>query len=138
MTRSPAGSCSQNHHFLGQVDAWLVDGLAGITQVPGSVGYEKIDIDPAVVGDLTHAEGSYDSPYGTISSQWRKDAGGRFQLDVTVPGGTTATVHVAAGVTDAVQVGGGSGPQLVDRSATEALYRVPAGSYSFQVVPGEK
>jgi hypothetical protein len=33
------GDASQNHHFLGQVDAWLVQGLAGIRPAPGSIGY---------------------------------------------------------------------------------------------------
>ena len=135
LSESFSGTGSQNHHFLGQVNDWLVDGLAGITQAPGSVGYEEIDIDPAMVGDLTRAEGSYTSTYGTISSRWEKTPGGGVRMDVTVPAGTTATVHVPAAATSAVQVGGGTGPQLVSRSDDEALYRVPAGSYSFQVAP---
>ncbi|MFJ8028511.1 hypothetical protein [Streptomyces sp. NPDC096311] len=59
LSESLDGSGSQNHHFLGQVDAWLVNGLAGINQAAGSVGYRELEIAPAVVGDLTHASGSY-------------------------------------------------------------------------------
>ncbi|OXM60992.1 alpha-L-rhamnosidase [Amycolatopsis vastitatis] len=88
-----AGGGSQNHHFLGAVDAWFVRGVAGIQQTPGSVGYRSLTIAPAPVGDLTHASGSYRTPLGTVSSSWTKSAHG-FRLEVTVPPGATATVHV--------------------------------------------
>lgn len=37
ISESLNGSGSQTYHFLGQVDAWLVNGLAGINQAPDSV-----------------------------------------------------------------------------------------------------
>jgi alpha-L-rhamnosidase len=88
-----AGGGSQNHHFLGEVDAWFVRGVAGIRQAPGSVGYRSLEIAPAPVGDLTHASAGYQTPLGTVSSSWTKSAHG-FRLDVTVPPGATATVHL--------------------------------------------
>ena len=87
------GSGSQNHHFLGEVDAWFVRGVAGIQQAPGSAGYRTLTIAPAPVGDLTRASGSYRTPLGTVSSSWTKSAH-RFRLEVTVPPGATATVHL--------------------------------------------
>lgn len=35
------------------LDAWFVNGVVGIGQAPGSVGYRELEIAPAVVGDLT-------------------------------------------------------------------------------------
>jgi alpha-L-rhamnosidase len=97
LSESLDGSGSQNHHFLGQVDNWFVSGLAGIQQAPGSVGYRHLEIAPAVVGDLTHVNGSYQTPYGQVTSSWRKTASGRITLDVTIPSGTTATVRLPGG-----------------------------------------
>nr|WP_267885025.1 MULTISPECIES: hypothetical protein [Streptomyces] len=37
LSESLHGSGCQTYHFLGQVDAWLVNGLAGINQAPDSV-----------------------------------------------------------------------------------------------------
>ncbi|MEV6443048.1 family 78 glycoside hydrolase catalytic domain [Amycolatopsis sp. NPDC051716] len=93
LSESLDGGGSQNHHFLGEVDAWFVRGVAGIRQAPGSVGYRSLEIAPAPVGDLTHASGSYQTPLGTVTSSWTRSAHG-FRLDVTVPPGATATVHL--------------------------------------------
>ena len=43
--------------------------------------------------DLTFVRARYQSPYGTIASNWRLQSG-VVHLDVTVPPGTTSTVHV--------------------------------------------
>ncbi|MDT7802147.1 MAG: alpha-L-rhamnosidase [Actinomycetota bacterium] len=93
LSESLDGGGSQNHHFLGEVDAWFVRGVAGIRQAPGSVGYRTLTIAPALVGDLTHASGSYRTPLGTVGSSWTKSAH-QFRLEVTVPPGATATVHL--------------------------------------------
>jgi alpha-L-rhamnosidase len=82
---APQGSFAAN---------WFVSGLAGIKQSPGSVGYRHLDIAPAVVGDLTHASGTYQTPNGQVTSSWRKTASGRITLKVTIPGGTAATVRL--------------------------------------------
>ena len=59
------------------------------------MAYKHIIIKPEVVGDLTDVKGSYDSPYGLISSEWKK-TGKRFELIVQVPANTTAAVFVPA------------------------------------------
>jgi hypothetical protein len=133
LSESLAGSGSQDHHFLGQVDSWFISGLAGIRQASGSVGYHQLDITPAVVGDLTHASGSYNTPQGTVTSSWQKDRSGKLTLTVTVPNGSSATVHVPATSKAAIKATGDLAPELLNRSASAATYRVAAGSYTFQV-----
>jgi alpha-L-rhamnosidase len=84
---------SQDHFMLGAIDSWFTGRLAGIGQAPGSVGYRKLLIAPAVVGDLTHVEGRYRTPYGEVRSEWTR-TDGDIRLTVTVPPGSTAEVHV--------------------------------------------
>ncbi|UOZ03059.1 family 78 glycoside hydrolase catalytic domain [Amycolatopsis sp. WQ 127309] len=87
---------SQDHFMLGALDGWLTTRLTGIGQAAGSAGFKNLVIDPAVVGDLTSASGSYDSPQGRISTAWTK-SGRDYRLTVTVPPGSTAEVHLPQG-----------------------------------------
>ncbi|GAA4615147.1 family 78 glycoside hydrolase catalytic domain [Actinoallomurus liliacearum] len=97
---------SQDHFMLGSIDSWFTSNLAGIRQAPGSTGFRKLLIAPSVVGDLTHAEGSYRTPYGEARSEWTKSDDGGIRLKVTVPPGTSAEVHVP-GSGEVHQVGSG-------------------------------
>jgi alpha-L-rhamnosidase len=131
------GSGSQNHFMLGAIDSWFTSNLVGIRQQADSAGFDELVIDPAVVGDLEHAEGSYDSVHGLVRSSWtRRD--GRFALDVTVPAGTVATVHLPVAEDDVVTEGGRlaaevNGIEVIGREGGELLLRVGSGDYRFRV-----
>jgi alpha-L-rhamnosidase len=87
------GTGSQNHFMLGAIDKWFTSGLAGIGQSDDSAGFEKLVIAPAIVGDLTHVLGRYETPNGTVRSEWRR-SGRNVSLEVSVPVGSTATVRL--------------------------------------------
>ncbi len=97
---------SNNHLMLGHLMQWFYEGLAGISQAVNSVGYKNIVIRPQVVGDITHAAASFQSPYGEIRSAWKK-TGNSFELNVTVPANTTATIYLP-GTIRAVKAGSGN------------------------------
>ena len=84
---------SRNHHYLGSIDRWLFEDVAGLAPDPERPGYRHVLIRPRPGGGLTHAAAWHDSPYGRVSSAWRI-RGGRLTLDVTIPPNTTATVQV--------------------------------------------
>jgi len=82
---------SHNHPMFGSVGAWLYKALAGINQVEGSVGFEKLRIAPQMVRDLRHAAGSLKTVRGVVSSAWwREDK--HIRLDVCIPFGSEAEV----------------------------------------------
>jgi alpha-L-rhamnosidase len=81
-----SGENSQNHFMLGAIQEWFTSGAAGIEQAPGSVGYERLVIEPAVVGELECAAATYRTPRGVVSSSWRRSRRGVLTLDLTVPG----------------------------------------------------
>jgi alpha-L-rhamnosidase len=85
---------SVGHAFLGTVDDWFFKDLAGL-RVAGRA-YERVDVKPHVLGDLTSAEAGTRTPFGRVSVAWRRLGGGRLALDVDVPVGVTARVHVPA------------------------------------------
>jgi alpha-L-rhamnosidase len=89
----PTSGNSQNHFMLGAIDEWFTSGLAGIRQAPDSIGYRELEIRPAVIGDLTSADGRYTTPYGEVRSRWQR-TGETVKLEVTIPPGSTATVWI--------------------------------------------
>jgi hypothetical protein len=93
---------SNNHLMLGHIMEWFYNGLAGINQSEKSVAYKEIIIRPEVVGDITYVKGSYNSPYGTIRSEWEKDGSG-FNLYVQIPANTTATIYLPAANTQIIK-----------------------------------
>ena len=117
---------SFNHYSLGSVGEWLYRHVAGIDLDPRTPGYGRVVIHPRPGGGLTHARAEYDSVRGRISSSWRIE-NDRFDLEITVPPNTTATVYVpatdAAGVTEGVEF-------LREEDGT-AVFVVGSGRYEF-------
>ncbi|MEV6384952.1 family 78 glycoside hydrolase catalytic domain [Streptomyces sp. NPDC051773] len=97
---------SKNHMILLQIEEWFHSGVVGIRQAPGGAGYRELVIDPRPVGDLTHAEGSYRTPYGVVSARWTRE-NGSFRLDVELPPNTTAEIRLPAPGPPARVVGSG-------------------------------
>jgi alpha-L-rhamnosidase len=89
----PVAMNSFNHYSLGSVGAWLYSDVAGIDQAADSVGFRQLVVRPRPGGRLDSAEASYDAPTGRITSSWSTHDG-RLTLEVRVPPGAVATVHV--------------------------------------------
>ncbi|RZL46367.1 MAG: alpha-L-rhamnosidase, partial [Pedobacter sp.] len=84
---------SNNHFMLGHLMEWFYSGIGGIRQDEGSIAFDKIKIYPEVVGDLTFANTSYNSPYGEISTKWKKTSN-TFTLEVYIPANTKAVIYM--------------------------------------------
>ena len=88
---NPGQMTSFNHYALGAVADWLHRTVAGLA--PGAPAYREIVVRPLPGGGLTAASARHETPYGTASVSWaRRD--GRLALEVVVPVGATAEVHV--------------------------------------------
>jgi alpha-L-rhamnosidase len=141
---------SFNHYAFGAVGEYLYGGVGGIQAT--SPGYKTIVVRPAVpapdwderTAALTWANTSFDSPYGLIVSQWKRD-GDALTLEVEIPPNTTAEVHVPvlrpaegpARDTKNVTEGGRAADQApgvkflrMERGA--AVYAVGSGRYTFE------
>jgi hypothetical protein len=122
-------SVSNNHFMLGHLMEWFYAGLAGIKQADNSVAYDKIDIKPQPVGDVTAAKAIYHCPYGEIVSDWKKN-GDTFELDVEIPANTTATIYIPAKSNQPVTTGDGSIPaKYIDG---KAVIKIGSGKYHFK------
>jgi alpha-L-rhamnosidase len=126
---------SYNHYAFGAVGEWMYANIAGIDTDPAKPGFKHIIIRPRPGGEITWAKGEYDSVRGRISTSWRlRD--GQFELQVSIPANTTATVYIPASARDKVTESGKSadkaeGVNFVGMSGATAVYEVGSGSYRF-------
>lgn len=122
---------SNNHLMLGHLMEWFYSGLGGIRASEGAIAFNKIDIKPEVVGDVTFANTSYNSPYGMIKSEWKKlDKG--FEMNVQIPANTTATIYLPANEKSVIKEGETSQSNVVYKEG-RALIKVGSGNYRFRV-----
>lgn len=96
------GRYSHNHYAFGTVLMWLFGSVAGITAL--EPGYRRIKIAPVIGGGLAHANAEIETPYGMTTSAWRR-SGNQIDLDVEIPPGTGAEIHLGDGRIEAVGSG---------------------------------
>jgi alpha-L-rhamnosidase len=128
---------SQNHCMLGHAEQWFYRGLAGIVPDESAPGFRRFSIRPQIVGDLTWAEGSHESPFGRIAVRWQREKG-TIRLSVSIPPGTTATVYVPAKTAEDVKEGEqpatqARGVKFLRLDGNRALFEVESGDYEFSV-----
>lgn len=82
---------SFNHYALGAIADWLYRRVAGLA--PAAPGYREIMVCPQPSAAITFASARHLTPYGEASVAWKRDDG-RFCLDVRVPVGARAEVHL--------------------------------------------
>jgi alpha-L-rhamnosidase len=126
---------SRIHTCYTGIASWFMKGLGGIREDPNQFGYQSFIIKPALVGDLTFAEASTDSLYGTIVSRWeRKD--GLVRMNVTIPVNSAAIVYVPStdvkNVTESgIPVTSATGVKFLKMEDSHAVFQVHSGVYQF-------
>jgi len=116
---------SFNHYAYGAVADFLYSTVGGIDTREGGPGYKHSIIAPKPGGDITSAEVSKKTPYGTLSADWKLD-NGYFAIDITIPPNTCADVVLpffsdvaAADLKDC----------LADRYSDDGILRLGSGDY---------
>lgn len=87
---NPGEMTSFNHYALGSVASWLHEVVGGISML--EPGWKKFKVAPVPGGDLTSANVSFESPYGTIGVKWNLSGGQKLRFNIDVPPNTEALV----------------------------------------------
>lgn len=95
-----AGLRSLNHYSKGAVVEWLFTTMCGIRVT----GENRFTVKPLPGGSLTHAEASYASVFGKISSKWEKEDG-KITYTVDVPANCEARIILPSGRAETVGQG---------------------------------
>lgn len=123
-------SVSNNHFMLGHLMEWFYSGLAGIRQTKNSVAFKEVEIRPEPVGDVKDAKATFYSPYGVISSEWRKTEE-KFEAIISIPANSTAVVYLPAKKGAVVLMNGKK--VIVQYEEEKAVLKTGSGKYIFEV-----
>lgn len=93
------GGGSHTHPMFGSVVAWLYSSIGGIKTDTGNPGLKHFIIAPKPVARLTFCRSSYNSLYGKIRSEWKRNADGSIDVLIEIPPNTSATFVLPNGKT---------------------------------------
>lgn len=133
------GMNSFNHYSYGACVEWMYNYMSGIKADENAPGYKKFILQPSVdaAGRLDYVNGSYESVYGTIQSNWTAEDGKMTSYTAVVPANTTATLYLPI---KEIQAKAMAVPEGVEYAGMEehngmktAKYNLQAGSYQFAV-----
>ena len=132
------GRLSLLHSSYLHIGSWFIEGLGGIR--PGAeAGFGRFVIHPDTLPGrpLQRVQTRYDSHYGTIVSEWFKEAD-KTRFRIVVPPNTTAEFRVPAASAEAVSEGGKAlsealGVAVGAREGDRLTLILQPGRYGFEV-----
>ncbi|SPE54256.1 Alpha-L-rhamnosidase [Verrucomicrobia bacterium] len=130
-TADPAMNSGNHVMLVGDLVIWLYECLAGIKPDAAHPGFKHIVMQPHLVGDLRFVKASHRSPYGLITSEWKRE-GARFAWLVSVPPNSSATVYVPAANLKDVTEGG----RVASKAKGIKNGRWENGTAVFEIEPG--
>lgn len=87
---------SLNHMMFGEIGAWFYKGLGGIFPDETQPGFKHFLLRPNFPGNLEEFASTYESPYGTIQSSWKR-TGKEIVYEATIPANSSATLYLPEG-----------------------------------------
>ncbi|MDA9885751.1 discoidin domain-containing protein [bacterium] len=133
---------SQIHTCYTGIGGYFIKGFGGIRPNSEQLGMQSMIIKPAPVGDLTFANTEYESMYGNVVVNWKKEGKGA-SFHVEVPVNTTAEIYLPATNKNAIRESGvlaekGDNITFVGTEKSKAvgnyvIFNVSSGIYDFKV-----
>ena len=133
---------SQIHTCYTGIGGYFIKGFGGIRPDSEHLGMQQFIVKPALVGDLRYANTSYQSMYGNITVNWKKENEGAI-FNIEIPVNTSAKIYLPAKESKAVFEGGIRaenvkgirllGVEKNDAVGSYVIYQVGSGSYHFKV-----
>ena len=114
---------SLNLIMFGEIGAWIYKGLGGIRPDAAKPGFKNVILEPHFVTGMDHFEAKHISPYGEITSSWKREGKG-MSYTVTIPANSTATVKLPV-MTD-LQL------KLDGKTTQDQTVQLAAGTYQFR------
>jgi len=127
------GYYSQIHSCFPYIGGWFYRGLAGIQWDPENPGFKNIILRPSLVKSVDWVKCNYESHYGNIISNWKKESE-HFNWEVTIPVNTTATVYIPGKEISEgrASIENTKGVTLLKTEDGIGVYQVESGSYYFK------
>lgn len=95
-SQQAGGKGSLNHPMQAGFDVSFYEDIAGIRPDASGYGFKVIRFEPLFTSCLPWAKASIESPYGTVSSDWKNEAG-KFTWQIAIPANSTGLVALPKG-----------------------------------------
>lgn len=126
---------SNNHPMFGTVSEWYYRWLAGIRPDPDQPGFKEFFLTPTTPDGLESVSCTYNSSYGAIVSNWKKESAARYTYEIKVPKGSRANVTLPLPPSHMVAIINEEG--INQSGSIEGLqtgqFSLPAGDYVITV-----
>ncbi|WP_282135200.1 family 78 glycoside hydrolase catalytic domain [Seonamhaeicola maritimus] len=140
--RWSAVGVSQIHTCYTGIGGYFIKGFGGIRPSPDNPGMKDMIIKPALVGDISFANTEFESMYGDVVVNWKKqEVGAKFHI--VVPINTSAKVYLPANSKEMIHESGllaensegitYVGTEKNDAVGNYVVYNVDSGVYDFEV-----
>ncbi|PJJ08514.1 alpha-L-rhamnosidase [Flavobacterium sp. 1] len=127
---------SQNHvMLLGDLLIWYYENMAGIKSNPETPGFKQIIMKPDFNAGLTYVNASYESIYGLIKSDWKKNKN-TLEWKITIPANSSAVVYLPTTNASSVMVNKQKLTQFSSSYKTEnnnIVLTLESGSYTLNL-----
>lgn len=90
------GTCSQNHHFLGDISSWFIQDIAGLKPNSNMTDVSEFELSPHFLKELDFAKAYFISKFGKLGTEWRKNAN-EIELTITIPEGMHGSLKLDKG-----------------------------------------
>lgn len=124
---------SFNHYSLGSVLSWIYAYVLGIRREEQYPGYKYFTLCPCIE-KLNYAKGGFRTPYGDVSSSWRRDEEKIF-YSCRIPANSSARLILPDG-----EIKEGMTPvethkvvQILSRDGNRIILEVSSGDYTFEI-----
>ena len=122
---------SRIHNCYNNIGSWFYLGLAGIYPDPSGPGFAKVIIRPSFLSGIKQLRAAYDSVQGIIECAWLL-SDKRASVDIIIPAGTLATVHLPTQSAKDIRE---SGKTLANTKGVE-IAAVENGMVTLRIVSG--
>ena len=121
----------------GSLGYWFYYSLAGIQPDLSAPGFKNVIIRPDFVSDLSWVKGEYQSLYGKIKSEWKRE-NNHLILNIRIPSNTTATIYLPTDHIEYITENGNSVIDnkdftLVSPQDGKTVIQTGSGNYSFRI-----
>jgi alpha-L-rhamnosidase len=136
-TANPAMNSANHAMLLGDLIIWYYEYLAGIKNAKEGMAFDKIEMKPLIVNELSYVNASYNSMRGKIESHWQK-LEDKFTWNITIPANCMATVYFpdAAGkkITESgITVEKVTGTKNIRTQDGHVVLEIVSGNYAFEI-----
>jgi alpha-L-rhamnosidase len=124
---------SQNHvMLLGDLLIWYYENMAGIKSNPETPGFKQVIMKPDFEAGLTYVNASYESIYGLIKSDWKKNKN-NLVWKITIPSNSSALVYFPTANASDVKVNKEKVSKNYKIENNKLVLELPSGTFEINV-----